>query len=172
MTRVDHALEEIIYVAAVLDAEGYVGIISRRDLSYLPRIDVGQTSLGWLESLQSLWGGTISEEIRTKKSDKCARAWVWNLQNQPMIYLLTATRPYLRLKREQAELCLELQHRIDQRLGRIRGLRHSLTSEEREIRQRLYQRCRLLNRTGPHNDQLKLPLNFTNQLRLVLERNG
>lgn len=82
-----------------------------------------------------------------------------------MVRLLEAVKPYLKLKREQAEILLELQRRIDQCQGR----RHQLATTEWAVRKDLYRQCRLLNKRGPRNDQLYLPLSITHQLSLNLE---
>ncbi len=156
---------EIWYTAAVLDCEGFVGI--RRDTlhnSYRALINVTQKDYEWLQKLQKMWHGHINEEPRARAEH--ARVWVWATYGEDLMHLLNTTKPYLKLKQAQAELCLRLQYRIDNRIGMPNG---SMTKEERETRHLLYQQCKLLNRKGPRNDQLEFNLKTKSQLHLQLE---
>lgn len=144
---------EIIYMAAVLDGEGSLQIaVSRRDRRYYPIISVGQTNRSWLESFQRIWSGTIVNVFH--KPSKWALSWLWVIWGDDMVYLLEAVRPYLRLKRAQADLLVELQRRINHN---PRPIGKRLPREELEARRELYRQCRLLNRKGPRGNQLKLP---------------
>lgn len=164
--------EECFYMAAVLDTEGWVGIGKKRD-GYYPRINVSQTTYSWLESIQCLWGGAIYKQTprRIDNPDKRAPEWQWMIHGDGLISLLKAVRPYLKLKREQADLCLEFQLRITRGLGTrgADGRWAAPTPQERKIRHDLYKRCKLLNQTGPRNEQLVLEMKTEAQLPLVIK---
>jgi hypothetical protein len=158
--------QECCYMAAVLDMEGYVGILKhvRKDRrlkdNYQPVIIISQTKHSWHESMQSLWGGTIRENYtHTRNHPKWARTWNLIFSSDEMASVLKTVRPYLKLKGDQADLCLQLHERITQARTKKKHTRWTaLTPEERKIRQDLYKRCKFLNQKGPRHDQLKLEM--------------
>lgn len=151
------------YMAGVLDCDGCLSITSMKGGRYYsPRVQVTQTDRSWLDEFERTWGGEVYPQPR--KNKEWALAWKWEIGGESMVKLLNAVYLYLRLKIEQAELLFELQKRIDNRSGRPGK---SLTKQELEIRQGLYKRCKLLNRTGPRNDQLELELKPQDQLPLI-----
>ena len=144
---------EIGYIAAVLDAEGALCIGSKHGgTSYRPLVCVSQANATWLEKLKEVWGGEVYRLVDNRQG--YALMWRWNVTGDAMVALLKAVKPHLRLKKEQAELLLELQARIG-RIGRTFG--QPLSMAELERRRNLYIQCRLLNRKGPRGDQLGLP---------------
>ena len=114
--------------------------------------DLKLTSYVWLEKLKEVWGGEVYRLVDNRQG--YALMWRWNVTGDAMVALLKAVKPHLRLKKEQAELLLELQARIG-RIGRTFG--QPLSMAELERRRNLYIQCRLLNRKGPRGDQLGLP---------------
>jgi len=148
---------EIIYAASAIDCEGCIGISCVRGRTYCPLIRVVQTRHFWLKRLQNVWGGRLFECSHQDK--RRALKWQWFIKGKELVTLLEAIKPYLRIKNEQAELVLQLQKRIDH------GQKHRrrLSQEERKVRRDLYQRCRLLNKTGPRGEQLSFEFKATSQ---------
>lgn len=144
------SLEQVIYTAAALDAEATVGI-SKASTGGAPFVKMAQTNYDWLHWFKTMWGGSVSEAPR--RSPKHSRQWVWHIGGHPIVPLLNATKPYLRLKVAQADLCLELQRRIDGRIGTMPGKKgYRLTSAERLFRYDLYKQCQALNKRGPKTE--------------------
>lgn len=96
------------YVAGLLDGEGCIHLGVRKG-TFRARVTVGMTSpaLPLLTELRGLWGGSIYQLRPSTQS--WASAWTWSIQGEPARQLLQAVLPYLRLKRRQAELCLEVE---------------------------------------------------------------
>lgn len=151
---------DIGYMAGVLDGEGSLSIYRYGTGQFLPRVEVAQKNLEWLKGLQDLWGGTIIYHQRQTEAQ--ALNWTLQILGEDLTRLLTAVMPYLRMKSQQARLCLEMRRRIDRRVGRARPV-GAMTTEEYKYREHLYKQCKLLNKRGPIADQLKMNLKETAQ---------
>ena len=98
----------LAYVAGLIDGEGCIHLDVTKGRWYQPRVSVGMTepALQLLTSLKDEWGGTLYR-LR-KPTQKWAGAWTWHLTGPVAAELLTAIRPFLRLKTAQADAALEL----------------------------------------------------------------
>jgi len=138
-------------LADKLDAEGFIGITySKPENRVIPTVILSNTDKSWLNRVQIKWGGKIGRS--EKRTDKRRESWQWHIHGQKLLEVLAMVKPYLEIKKESAELCIELQRRIIRRAGRDRSGR--LTREERRIRWKLYQKCRQLTKRGPRVQQL------------------
>ncbi len=142
----EYSLQEKSYMACAIDGEGCVDIWLNRGRFY-PAVRITQTVLGWLEEIQKEWGGNICDV--SSKNPKHAHKWRIVFRGEVLVTVLTEVGPYLRIKRQQAWLALELAERIINQTGTIRT---RITREEREYRRTLYGRCRLLNKRGPRGN--------------------
>ena len=152
-------IKEVVYMAATLDCEGWIGIRRMKGYHY-PLAIISQKDKGWLDRFKLIWGGLVIPHTK-KENKRWAKSWHIEFKCEDLEFLLESVSLELRLKREQAALCLELRDRIKNNTGRIfPGGRNNIggyfTEEEKEYRKRLWERCHLLNRKGPRKEQLKL----------------
>jgi hypothetical protein len=138
----------LAYVAGLIDGEGCIHLDCPRGVTYRARVSVGMTepALPLLQGLRAEWGGTLYQ-LR-KPTDRWAGAWTWHLTGSPATALLTAIRPFLRLKSTQAESALRVEAIRDALPNRANG--QKLWSEEArsaclEIKAEMHE----LNRKGP-----------------------
>ncbi len=94
------------YLAGLVDGEGCVSVCkdarpSRANPWYWVRLDVTNSNKALLEDLQSQFGGSISKDGRKS-------AGRWYIDSKKAKPLLTKLYPLLRIKGEQAIVCLRL----------------------------------------------------------------
>ncbi len=139
--------ESIIWAAGFVDGEGNIAIqrySSTRGRRHRPchnlLLQVAQTSLGPLEKLKELWGGRIGE--RKHGNPRRAPIWGWWVSGKDAAQAIAELRPYLLVKREQADIALEFAQLKRQRPSRLSKL-------EENQREGLHLRLRALTKTGP-----------------------
>lgn len=98
---------DLAYLAGVLDSDGYIGIVKSpppRDgvsPAYSVRVSVKQVEIGAIDLAHSLFPGT--RFVRPPTSPRGKPLEVWDLNNQRAAAMLRAVRPYLHIKRAQAD---------------------------------------------------------------------
>lgn len=139
--------EEMAYLAGLIDGEGYLGIARsrtsaaakgcKRGISYRLMLSVKMTDIRPLEFAHRTTGvGTVRVERRVE-GQRLVYGWdVWSRQAAELIRQI---RPWLLVKGEVADLCLEFQAAM-----RSPG-RNGLSDEEWELRERLSSQVRELN---------------------------
>lgn len=138
-------------MAVLIDAEGCIGI-RHNGYGYCATVECAMVDREYLDLLNETFGGRIT--LDHKPTEKTSTAWRWRVSCQKAVACLTKIKPYLRIKKGQAELCLQLQKRIDAKIGRVSGrnrIKFSflLTPLEKRERHSLYLRCKALNLRGP-----------------------
>jgi len=140
LTEIDHR-----ELANFMDTEGFIGMIySKPEDRVIPLVVLSNTNKPWLEAIEDKWGGKVGIQRKPKPNYKTL--WGWQVHGTYLSTVLKAIRPYLQLKGENADLCIELQTRITQKMGRYSNGR--LTVEEKRLRFELYQRCKILTSRG------------------------
>ena len=140
------------YVAGLIDGEGCIHIEKSRagtaSPSYRARVTVGMTAPAkhLLDELSSQWGGSV-RPLRAATT-RWAAAFQWYTWGVSAVQMLEYLLPYLRLKRDQAEVALEVE-RIRDALSRRANGNAIWTPEAREACEALKQRMHQLNRKGP-----------------------
>ena len=140
--------EGIIWAAGFVDGEGNINIqryINTRGRTHRPchnlLLQVSQTSLDPLQKLKELWGGRVGQQRR--KNPRCALTWNWWVSGKDAAQALAELRPYLLVKKEQADIALEFaqlkRHQPSRRPSRL----------EVNLRESLHLRLRALTKTGP-----------------------
>lgn len=138
---------ELAWVAGFIDGEGSIGIIKTygrhgQSPTYLIRLEVSNTNREIITFLRDLFGGGLQPDKKRNPAWKDSYKWVVAAkQAKDIIEQIT---PYLRLKKQQAELALELA----KGLGHFYAHHQQLPQCELERREQLYQRMRVLNRRG------------------------
>jgi hypothetical protein len=146
--------EKLIYLAAIIDGEGSIGIElsspckvkregkevwQRKKYYYICRVCVINTNLEWLEWIKENFDGGIVTHNKACENRKLCHRWQIFGTNQRI--LLEKIIPFLFIKRKQAELVLELRNIVGE-TGRL------ITDEILEQRKQLWLKCKELNKLG------------------------
>lgn len=148
---------DLAYAAGIIDGEGCIHIRqavirSTGVLRYGMECQVAMTDRRVVEWLHEYFSGSIHHHkfgVPWRKDQ-----WVWLVAARKAQSFLQQVLPYLKLKREQAILALELQNRICSRNGLVTRLdgRYILSLEEIVARQVIYNKVRNLNGKGVNNN--------------------
>lgn len=157
---------ELAWLAGFLDGEGYIGIRKRRLPTGNPRytisLDVSHTKREAVEFLQATIGGSI-QQYQRKKGWKTT--YKWRVRDKKAQEIIKQLLPYFKLKQEQAKLALELADHSNPFQHY-----HILPRAELNRREQIYQRMRILNKTGQlglqQGSQIKLPVELERQRSL------
>jgi len=150
--------ETAAYVAGIVDGEGYIGVAktkqtgSMRSTRYAAVLIVGNTSRRLIEELAYTFGvGSISYRRGGERRKGC---FLWAIQSRNAHDVLMRVRPYLVVKRAQADLVIEFVDGFESFKGGRPGKFGGQTVSESELvrRSRIYEELRQLNRVGPRSD--------------------
>lgn len=138
------------YAAGLFDGEGCISakVVTERGL---PRatvnVIVAMTDLRPLLALDSAFGGSI--RFAARKGNRKG-VWAWTLGSKASAQFLTAVLPYLRVKREEAVLALQLYSRIGNGSHHCRGFRGSKppSQDETEVRLSFVRQIKDLKHVG------------------------
>lgn len=163
--------EVLAYCAGVIDSDGTIGIKRstygmrvRKDMeqaTYNARICVRQVGIEALTVLAQTFGGSVRPAKTYAKRGK--PMWSWAITDALAESALRRLVPYLRIKRGQAENCLELRALIaaskNARVARGRG--HAGAAPRplhiTEAMQQAYLRAKELNAVGTGERRLPCP---------------
>lgn len=141
------------YLAGILDGEGCIGVYSRskqhkgnRQItparSFRPRISVTSTTHNLVDWLQTSFGGQV-EPIQSN-NENWKDSYHWDLVDVQTIFAICKnTLPYLKVKKEQAELVLEFPFNV-----KCNQYTTELTQTTYALKESLYQRTLKLNKRG------------------------
>jgi hypothetical protein len=131
--------EDLIYAAALIDGEGSV-VIQRHTASFVaPRVQCAMTTKSVIYWLNDTFGGYAGPN-KLKEGRK--PSWQWALTGKHCVPFLTAILPYLKIKHEQAKLCLAYLQTT-----RNPG-RDGYTVKETVVRQAIVDKVKFLNQRG------------------------
>tara|TARA_R110002020_G_scaffold168090_1_gene356764 strand:+ start:18350 stop:18742 length:393 start_codon:yes stop_codon:yes gene_type:complete len=99
MTGHKHTDIGLAYLAGYIDGEGCFTVSSGT------RIAVSNTYIPGLLKMQERWGGSVRRMSGTNPNARTG--WQWQLGGENCRHLLRLLLPYLKEKRDQAELVLE-----------------------------------------------------------------
>jgi hypothetical protein len=109
-----------IWAAGFMDGEGTFYARKNNVRSCTARVTASQRIRRPLDILYSLYGGRV--EWIPSSSNKRGGIWRWTIEDRAgVIDCLERLIPWLQLKRDQAELLLQIAHLINPRLGRDRA---------------------------------------------------
>jgi hypothetical protein len=135
--------EDIVYAAAVIDTDGCLMVTRRQRKgpdSYYTNAQVGMTKEPIVFWLYKTFGGHLSSSVIKNQYALLHRWSIKCRQSEQFIRLIC---PYLKLKREQAELCLQLLSTFPvPRSTRVPSI------EILELRKSIWERMRILNARG------------------------
>lgn len=144
----------LAYAAGVIDGEGWIGVIHHHTTKYpsafLPsvQVEMSMKALPVLNALYSNFGGQV--KVNRAKSGSQSSTAAWRVHGEPTGCVLRRIRPWLRLKRRQADLVIEATQ--DRSLEKNAAGRRVWTSARVEMWRRVTQQIRELNAKGSQID--------------------
>ncbi len=138
---------DLAYVAAFLDTDGWITVVPRNHrTTYGPMVGLVNRHIGVLEWVQSLFGGAIKPRNISRKAPHAknwSQTYDLNFRKNEMGHLLLMVHPYLRIKREQAELVMEILDTLH-----VERETYRIAPDVRIRREEIYQKMRQLNHAG------------------------
>jgi hypothetical protein len=130
---------EKAYLAGIVDGEGTVTLMKHHpNETPIPYVSVANNNLGLIKWIKSLVGGTICH--RTKRMPHHNESYVWNARHDRALRVLNEIKPYLFIKKEQAELITAKYKLVTSRSGKytpeMLARKYELVSKVRELNQR------------------------------------
>jgi hypothetical protein len=117
--------EDLIYYAAYMDGEGCFQYHNGKS----PNVVIGNTYLPALQEMLLLFGGTVRCRAALRGY---RRVWAWGLYGDKAIRFINQILPYLREKRDQADLVLHMRTcskpervKLDQKLRDMKRQEHT-----------------------------------------------
>jgi hypothetical protein len=144
------------FIEAAIDFEGSLTLEKferpNGTTEWLPLLQVGNTNLEILETLQEMTGGLghISEEkYLTRKNKKWRRFWRWRVRGKELRVILPKIG--LIIKEKQRKLLLEV-------LSILPGSGYNLSDDEKRCLDEIYEEMKELNRKGRNTLEQELNL--------------
>lgn len=131
------------YLAGFIDGEGYISLhpsTYKGEQYYQPVLKVTSTDQWIVEWMQASFGGSV--HYREYDNPRFRDAATWQLNGKKLKPFLQAVAPYLRLKKEQAEILLE-KYRLQERHPGT-----PYTQSEKTSIVKMYRTLRDLNKRG------------------------
>ena len=136
---------EKAYIAGFIDGEGCISLAWRLKKYTTPIIQVANTNQDILVYLKTIFGGSLIDRQEKRINRKPSFAWV--VCGQKAINVIRQIYPFLKLKKNQAEILLSLKRYTDNRkrdkLGRLCGIYTDKIFQENVD---VVNRIRILNR--------------------------
>ena len=134
------------YIAGFVDGEGCFTIISKGERGYQPRIDIGNTNLQILKEIQNYFSLRLKIQTRHRKNPKWKTLYMLSVRTiDECKSIATLLEPYLRLKQEQAQIIMQ----YPRQFTRVSGFSACTDSTSKLLQQKLHDRIKILNKTGP-----------------------
>ena len=160
--------DDILYLAGFLDGEGCFSI-SHNGSGNVHTLSVEQTDQRVLEWCAATFGGTVRSKVRRAESRECTFEWFLR-RKEPLIRLLRALVPHLKVKLVPASILLEYCLRFN------RGVpsRVPYTEEDHEVAAQYIALMRIANSTGrgssTKKDDLRASITAIGGVRVAVEK--
>ena len=138
---------EIGYLAGMIDGEGTIYIQYRMQgncKNYFPRFQICNTNMNVMHWIKEKFGGILLHRKRSINNPKWKDSAEWYTNRGSLDKLLPLLIPHLIIKREHAIVMQEFRNTFFNKTGGIR-----ITSEIAAIRERCFEKLRILNHRGP-----------------------
>ncbi len=99
---------DLAYTAGIVDGEGCIGLYLSSNKSFRVHVTVTNTNEWLIQWLKFAYGGNVCS---APVPVNCKLAWRWNIVSNQATNFLETIMPFLKLKRQQAELAIEFQNR-------------------------------------------------------------
>ena len=140
----------IHYMAGIFDGEGYVYIFKKQiaskphHIGYYVSAGVNMVHYPTIKAFHDRFGGHLNSG-RERKNPNHRTLFQWGIANKKATVFLKLIRPYVLIKTDQIDVCLELQEHIEANQYVSPGRNHMIERPDRETilvhREELYQRC-------------------------------
>lgn len=133
------------YIAGFVDGEGTFTIVKNNIDGYIPLFSVGNTNRQVLEDIRKFFSLAVNVNTHKPKNPTHKTAYLLPSMNiDDCKSIATALEPYLRIKKEQAQIIMK----FPRSNPTLRG-RHTLPDlSTRSLQQKLRKKIMLLNKTG------------------------
>jgi len=136
------------YLAGYIDGEGYLGIIPNcHKSSYTAKLKIASVDKEIIDWLKDSYGGSI---WKRKFHNNSKDAYNWTLEGKNLLPFLEKVRPYLKLKKKQADLLIQ-KEKIKRDIHKYnKGARNGIVYSK-EIKEKIdyfYKEIRKLNHRG------------------------
>ena len=99
--------DDLIYLAGIVDGEGCVSVSYGTKAGHQRiRLTISNTDRNLIDWLTSRIGGCVSTYHNNNRGNRKV-AYHWQVYSDRAFKLLTELLPYIKLKKRQAELCLQ-----------------------------------------------------------------
>lgn len=147
-------ITDLAYAAAFIDGEGCVGIKRSKGIrpkrgsvspEYRVYILAANTHKGVIDWMQDKFGGSIGFQAKGYCKNGLERkiCYRWRIASSSAITFLRLIRPYMIVKKDQADICFMFQTSV-----KNLGGRKSIPEETLRFREDCFQRNRVLNKKG------------------------
>lgn len=134
---------KIEYIAGLVDGEGYIRIAKnkyrlsgKRNPTYQLYVGINMTDPRPIKSIQEIFGGKIY--VTRIKTSKHRTLFGWIVTSRKAIEFITAVRPHLLVKGEEADVAITFQNHIDSS-GRQWSAHKGLPKSVIDFRESLFQ---------------------------------
>jgi hypothetical protein len=135
------------YLAGFVDADGYIGIVSvATNKNYVSQISVANRSRQIVDEFKRLFGGQI--RARNVNHPNWQVCYEWKLTSRKACYAIKILLPYLRIKKSQANLALEVQEIKDKHSLAEKRWDPDIKVEQDRLCLKLKEACAALNKRG------------------------
>lgn len=138
---------DLIYVAGFVDGEAWIGCHRKDEMTFGAVMNVANTNIEIIEYLHKLFGVGSIQYVTNRKSKNKDYAY-WCVTGKNCRDILLQLKPYLKIKKLQAELCISLAESINQ------GCIHT-PPEEIKRRFTIYLYLQKLNKRGKPITEVK-----------------
>lgn len=158
---------KLVWLAAIIDGEGTIGITKQKERHYYIRLNVNNTSEALIDYLQENYGGNKGGPYKEKVINHKDR-FVWTCENREAIELIEKIELYLIIKQEQAELAIKAYK--DTFKNRYNGRKTPKYACDK--REQYYQQMKKLNQRGKEVDDCEEKSSLKLRCTITLEEFG
>lgn len=133
------------WLGGIVDGEGCIDMYSRNNHSskyYIIRIVIANTNKNAMDFIQNNYKKYCHRYIQIPKSKKAKECHIIQFSTQNAIRLLKDIKPYLKIKKKQANICIKMNKSI------IKNNRKKLSPKVVHYRKELYAELKKLNKRG------------------------
>ncbi len=138
--------DDLIYTAGIIDGEGNIGLNHRNNKNQIrPVLAVANTDKRLMDWLQTIWGGQAYPHDNKRVCLNGKPLYQWRFVDANAIEMIKLIKPYLKLKKDRADLVLHFWD-LHEQYGVHRGIRPPM--EYYEKTNDIWENLRKLNLRG------------------------
>lgn len=112
------SIADIAWTAGIIDGEGSIFIMKQgrvdreRTVNYILRVSVQSTDPYMTSELKRMFPDGAEFSVQRDKRPECSDTLKWQLSGKKAARFLNTILPFMRVKKQQAELALEFQNKF------------------------------------------------------------